>query len=127
MDENLKRDMDRTIERGKAETEEMRAEVLAQSDDARADLDNRAAQAEGEVREHFDEVRGEAAQQLSEDEASQLGSTVEREREAAEDRLVQMLDAAREREASHESAGERIAQEAKGFFASIRNKLTGGH
>src|SRR5690606_29265979 len=59
MDENLKRDMDRTIERGKAETEEMRAEVLAQSDDARADLDNRAAQAEGEVREHFDEVRGE--------------------------------------------------------------------
>jgi F0F1-type ATP synthase membrane subunit b/b' len=119
MDDKLRNDMNDTIEDGKTETDAMRSEVKTRADEARADIDARSDQAEGEVREHFSEVRGEAADELrsGQDEADQLGSSVEREREDAEDRLVQMLDKARDRQ---------DARGSQGFFDRIKSMFTGG-
>jgi uncharacterized protein YjbJ (UPF0337 family) len=138
MDENLKRDIDQTIDAGKAETEEMRAAVKARADAARSDIDAEASQAEGQVREHFEEVRDEASQELRDaaDEANrdadeayaraeQKASEADRELDAAHDRLGQMIDDTRELGESNQSVGERIAHEAKGLFDSIRRKLPG--
>jgi uncharacterized protein YpuA (DUF1002 family) len=119
MDKNLRDEMDANIEQGKAETERIRDDVHTQAEAAKAELDAKADQAEGDVREHFEQVRGEAADELNtaDAEANQLGSAVERNRENAEDHLVQMLDKARERENAHE---------AKGFFDKIKDMFTGG-
>lgn len=119
MDDSLKRDIDKTIEDGKAETEEMRAELEARAEEAKSDIDARASEAEGEVRQHFEEVRDEATQELQAgaDEAKHLGGTVEREREGAEDRLVEMLDKARERQ---------DASDSQGFLGRIKSIFTRG-
>ncbi len=119
MDNNLKRDMEETIEKGKAETEETRAEIHNRATEAKADIEARADRAEGDVRQHFNEVHSEAQQELhaGATAAQELGSDVEREREAAEDRLVQMLDQARERQQAHES---------QGILGRIKSIFTGG-
>jgi hypothetical protein len=120
MENNLKRQVDETVEKGKAETEEMRADVQARAEEAKADIDARASDARADVQEHMDEVRGAATQELHDASgaAGGLGSTVEHEREEAEDRLVQMLDQAREREAANAN---------KGFFDKIKGLFGGGN
>lgn len=126
MDSNLRDDMDATIEKGKAQTEATRAEVKAQADQAREDIEARTEEANAVVHEHFGEVRKEA---------EQLDRPVEREREGTEERLVEMLDDAREREANRANApgvGERIAHQAherlddaKGLIGKVKGRIIG--
>lgn len=119
MESNLKRQVDETVEKGKAETEEMQADMEARANDAKADIDARTSEAKADVQEHMDEVRGEATRELNEASgaARDIGSSVEHEREEAEERLVQMLDQARERQAENAN---------KGFFDKIKGIFTGG-
>lgn len=137
MDPNLRDEMDANIEEGKAETEEIRAEVQAQAEEAKADLAAQAEQAEGAVREHFAQVRGDAADELqvASEEANQLGSAVEPGREDLTDRSIQADDqASAPGETGRDTvkeAGQRLASqarekldEAKGLFDKVKGKLT---
>lgn len=116
MENNLKQQVDETVATGKAETEDMRADVRARADEAKADIDARADAAGDDVQAHMDEVHREATNELDDaaSDASDLGSSVEHKREEAEERLVEMLDQARERQATN--ADKSFFDKIKGFF-----------
>lgn len=118
MENNLKQQVDETVATGKAETEDMRADLQARADAAKADIDARADEAKADVQAHMDKVRAEATNELNgaASNARDLGSSVEHNREEAEERLVKMLDQARDREAAN--ANKSFFDKIKGFFGS---------
>jgi hypothetical protein len=109
MDKPASDEMESRIQEGKATTEEIRSEVKERVDGARTDFEQQA-----------EEARAELEQQASKDRSDLQRRQYEArgEAERADDRLGQMLDNARTREAD-------AAAHPKGFFARIKATLTG--
>lgn len=120
MENDLKRQVDEAVDKGKAETEEMRADVEARAEEAKADIDARISEARDDVQEHMDEVRGEATRELNKarDAASDVGRSVEHNRDEVEDRLVQAL---------HQTGEQQATNANKGVIDRIKGIFTGGH